>query len=182
MAKLIIRSSVVVLLAGVLGAGLVVGRAAPAEAVSDDVWDRLAECESSGRWSLDSGNGYYGGLQILPSTWDEAGGQEYADRPDRATREEQIAVAEQILSMQGWEAWPQCARQIGMLGSRYTVKAGDTLSSIARDLGVIGGWQALYAANLDVIGPDPDHLVPGTVLNVPKAARRSGPRLIRITK
>ncbi|GCD98211.1 transglycosylase family protein [Embleya hyalina] len=182
MAKLIIRSSVVLLLAGVLGAGLVVGPAAPAEAVSDDVWDRLAECESSGRWNLDSGNGYYGGLQILPSTWDEAGGQEYADRPDRATREEQIAVAERILSVQGWEAWPQCARQIGVLGSRYTVKEGDTLSSIARDLGVIGGWQALYAANLDVIGPDPDRLVPGTVLNVPKAARRSGPRLIGITK
>lgn len=179
MAKQLIRSSVLILLVGVVGAGLAVAPATVAEAVEDRTWDALADCESSGRWNLNTGNGYYGGLQILPSTWDEAGGQEYAGRPDRATREEQIAVAEVILRMQGWEAWPQCARQIGMLGSTYTVKAGDTLSSIARDLGVIGGWQALYDANRDTIGEDPDRLLPGTVLNVPKAALRSGPRLAR---
>ncbi|MEU0934783.1 MULTISPECIES: transglycosylase family protein [unclassified Embleya] len=180
MAKLMIGSSVLLLLAGVVGAGLVVLPAAPAAAVEDRVWDRIADCESSGRWDLNTGNGYYGGLQILPSTWDEAGGQEYATRPDRATRREQITVAEEILRLQGWEAWPQCARQVGLLGATYTVQEGDTLSSIARDLGVIGGWQALYAANSDVIGPDPDRLLPGTVLDVPKAARRSGPRLMRI--
>ncbi|MGC0415501.1 transglycosylase family protein [Embleya sp. AB8] len=186
MAKQIMRSSAFLVLAGAMGAGLIVASPAAqalgpaADVVDDGVWDRLADCESSGRWNLDSGNGYYGGLQILPSTWDEAGGQDYATRPDRATRGEQITVAEQILGMQGWEAWPQCARQIGLLGARYTVKEGDTLSSVARDLGVIGGWQALYDANRDVIGPDPDRLLPGTVLNVPKAARRSGPRLIRV--
>lgn len=82
--------------------------------------------------------------------------------------------------MQGWEAWPQCARQIGLLGAKYTVKPGDTLSSVARDLGVVGGWPALYEANRDVIGPDPDLLIPGTVLNVPRTAYRSGPRMMRI--
>ncbi|MGR7000258.1 transglycosylase family protein [Yinghuangia aomiensis] len=66
-------------------------------------------CESSGRWDIDTGNGYYGGLQIQPSTWDEAGGTDYAPLPHQATRREQITVAEKILRMQGWGAWPQCA-------------------------------------------------------------------------
>nr|WP_237535337.1 transglycosylase family protein [Streptomyces sp. SID3343] len=174
----IIGSAVSFVLAGAVSAALVVGVAAPAHAASDQTWDLIADCESSGRWDLDTGNGYYGGLQILPSTWNEAGGQAYATRPDLATRDEQIVVAEQIQLMQGWDAWPQCARQIGLIGAAYTVKPGDTLTSIARDLGVIGGWEALYAANRDAIGPDPDLLLPGTVLNVPKAARRSGPRLM----
>jgi nucleoid-associated protein YgaU len=178
MAMRMIGSTVSCVLAGVVSAGPAVGPAAPAHAASDRTWDLLADCESSGRWDLDTGNGYYGGLQILPSTWNEAGGQAYANRPDRATRDEQIVVAEQIQLMQGWDAWPQCARQIGLIDTDYPVKPGDTLTSIARDLGVIGGWQALYTANRDVIGPDPDVLVPGTVLNVPKAARRSGPRLM----
>jgi len=177
----IIRSTASFVSAVVLaGSGLIVAAATPASAVSDGTWDRLAECESSGRWNLNTGNGYYGGLQILPSTWDEAGGREYAARADLATRRQQITVAEEILRMQGWEAWGQCARQIGLIGATYTVKPGDTLSSIARDLGVIGGWKALYDANRDVIGSDPDRITPGMVLNVPKAAHRRGPRPIRI--
>jgi nucleoid-associated protein YgaU len=172
----LIGSTASLVLAGAVGAGLVVGVASSARAASDQTWDLLADCESSGRWNLDSGNGYYGGLQILPSTWNESGGQEYATRPDRATRREQITVAEQIRVVQGWDAWPQCARQIGLIGATYTVRPHDTLYSIARDLGVIGGWQALYAANRAVVGPDPGLLTPGTVLNVPRAARRSGPR------
>ncbi|MGW6914809.1 transglycosylase family protein [Kitasatospora sp. NPDC054939] len=90
------------------------GRLSPV--VADMVWDELAECESGGDWQADTGNGYYGGLQIWPPTWEEAGGLDYAGRPDRASRREQTTVAEQILRMQGWEAWPDCARQIGMIG------------------------------------------------------------------
>lgn len=103
----------------------VIGPAAPVRAaggsagrtplVADMIWDELAECESGGDWQAATGNGYYGGLQIWPPTWEEAGGLRYADRPDRATRREQTAVAEQILRLQGWEAWPDCARQIGMI-------------------------------------------------------------------
>ena len=76
----------------------------------DDVWDRLAWCESSGRWHLDSGNGYYGGLQFLPSSWWWVGG---AGMPHEASREEQIARAKILLAYQGWEAWPVCSRLLG---------------------------------------------------------------------
>jgi len=81
----------------------------------DATWDRLALCESDGDWHADTGNGFYGGLQIWPPTWREAGGLRYADRPDRAPRRQQIAVAEEILRRQGWQAWGYCARRIGVL-------------------------------------------------------------------
>ncbi|WP_406211278.1 transglycosylase family protein [Kitasatospora sp. NBC_01560] len=80
------------------------------------MWDDLAECESGGDWRANTGNGYFGGLQIWPPTWEEAGGLRFAGRPDRASRRQQTAVAEEILRMQGWEAWPACARDIGMIG------------------------------------------------------------------
>ncbi|MFD0276895.1 transglycosylase family protein [Kitasatospora sp. NPDC127111] len=90
-------------------------RAAAATTVADGVWDDLAECESGGDWRADTGNGYFGGLQIWPPTWEEAGGLRFATRPDRASRRQQTVVAEEILRMQGWEAWPACAREIGMI-------------------------------------------------------------------
>jgi hypothetical protein len=89
--------------------------AAPhAAPVTRSVWDRIAACESSGDWSIASGNGYYGGLQILPSTWDSHGGQRYAELPHQASRAEQIAVAEDIQDDQGWGAWPVCSREAGV--------------------------------------------------------------------
>ncbi|GAA5014378.1 transglycosylase family protein [Kitasatospora paranensis] len=81
----------------------------------DATWDALADCESDGDWQADTGNGYYGGLQIWPPTWREADGLRFADRPDRATRREQITVAETILATQGWRAWSACARTLGLL-------------------------------------------------------------------
>ncbi|MBP0453450.1 transglycosylase family protein [Kitasatospora sp. RG8] len=100
-----------------LTAGPLPGRQArAAPAVADTVWDDLAECESGGDWRANTGNGYFGGLQIWPPTWEEAGGLRYARRPDLASRRQQTAVAEEILRMQGWEAWPVCAREIGMIG------------------------------------------------------------------
>jgi hypothetical protein len=68
-------------------------------------WDAIAQCESSGNWSTNTGNGFYGGLQFLPSTWKENGG---LGSPDRASREEQIGVAERVLRTQGIGAWPIC--------------------------------------------------------------------------
>lgn len=89
-------------------------RSAPA--VSDgSVWDQLAECESGGDWSADTGNGYYGGVQFDKSTWDGFGGTEYAEYPDEASREEQIAVAEKVRdSRGGYGAWPSCSSQLGL--------------------------------------------------------------------
>src|SRR5262249_36978952 len=78
------------------------------------VWDRLAQCESSGKWSINSGNGFFGGLQFLPATWAGFGGSAFAPRADLATREQQIMVAQRVLAKQGWGAWPACARKLGL--------------------------------------------------------------------
>ncbi|MGC4933910.1 transglycosylase family protein [Gordonia sp. DT30] len=78
------------------------------------VWDSLAQCESTGNWAINSGNGFYGGIQFDQNTWDRWGGQEYAPRPDLATREEQIAIAEKTQAAQGWGAWPTCSSGLGL--------------------------------------------------------------------
>ncbi|MEU9122462.1 transglycosylase family protein [Streptomyces sp. NPDC048506] len=72
-------------------------------------WERIADCESSGRWHVNTGNGYHGGLQIDPDTWRAYGGGRYAPRADLATRTEQIAIAERIVRDRGLSAWPNCA-------------------------------------------------------------------------
>ena len=89
-------------------------RAAPQRASSGGttVWDRLAQCESGGNWSINTGNGYYGGLQFLPSTWRAAGG---SGMPHQASREEQIRVAENLRADAGFRPWPQCAAKLGLL-------------------------------------------------------------------
>jgi murein DD-endopeptidase MepM/ murein hydrolase activator NlpD len=78
------------------------------------VWDTLSFCESGGNWSANTGNGFIGGLQFLPQTWSGHGGSEFAPTPDRATRGEQIAVAERVLATQGWGAWPACSARLGL--------------------------------------------------------------------
>lgn len=80
------------------------------------VWDRLAQCESGGNWSINTGNGYYGGLQFNLKSWEWAGGLKYAPRPDLATREQQIATAEVLLRIHpsGWGAWPACSKKLGL--------------------------------------------------------------------
>ncbi|WP_234028092.1 transglycosylase family protein [Pseudonocardia dioxanivorans] len=82
---------------------------------SDGVWDRLAQCESSGRWDIDTGNGYHGGLQFDAATWKAYGGDAYAPSADRATREQQIAVAEKVRDDRGgYSAWPACSTKLGL--------------------------------------------------------------------
>lgn len=107
--------------AGVTMAGAIAGvplaLAAPAQAASDSTWDSLAECESGGDWSTNTGNGYYGGLQFDESTWEGFDGTEYAPRADEASREQQIAVAERVLAAQGWDSWPTCSEETGASGS-----------------------------------------------------------------
>ncbi len=84
--------------------------------VPDAVWDELAECESSGDWSINTGNGFYGGLQFELESWEWAGGHRYAEYPHYATREQQIEIAEELLEIHpaGWGAWPACAAQLGL--------------------------------------------------------------------
>ncbi len=101
--------------AAVIAFGLLVGpTATDAEAASKRSWQRLAQCESGGRWHINTGNGYYGGLQFSPSTWRGYGGRHFARRADNARRVEQIAVAERTLRAQGWGAWPSCSSRLGL--------------------------------------------------------------------
>jgi resuscitation-promoting factor RpfB len=87
-------------------------RSRPALAIvaSGHDWDAVAQCESSGDWHINTGNGYFGGLQMDATFWRSYGGLRYAQRPDLATRAEQIAVAERGLAVQGRGAWPNCRR------------------------------------------------------------------------
>jgi hypothetical protein len=82
--------------------------AGPAPQAPAHDWTRVAMCESSGNWSINTGNGYYGGLQFSPTTWAEFGGLAYASRADLATKSQQIAIAEKVLMVQGPGAWPTC--------------------------------------------------------------------------
>ncbi|CRZ18479.1 resuscitation-promoting factor RpfB [Mycolicibacterium neworleansense] len=76
-------------------------------------WDSLAQCEAGGNWAINTGNGFYGGVQFDQNTWERQGGLRYAPRADLATREEQIAIATVTQARQGWGAWPVCSGRIG---------------------------------------------------------------------
>ncbi|HEX6501082.1 MAG TPA: transglycosylase family protein [Micromonosporaceae bacterium] len=101
--------------------------AAPANAGSSVNWDAIAQCESSGNWHINTGNGFYGGLQFTQSTWAAYGGTAYAPRADLASRSQQIAVAERVLAGQGIHAWPVCGARAGSSAS-YTPKSGASKS------------------------------------------------------
>jgi nucleoid-associated protein YgaU len=188
--------------------------AAPAaNAASTSTWDAIAQCESGGNWAINTGNGYYGGLQFTLSTWQAYGG---TGMPNQASKDTQIAVAERVLASQGWGAWPACSAKLGLsgkaganptpvqvapaqaapvqkapapkaapvqqapvqqaaprhasqvpvTGQTYTIKSGDTLSAIAQQLGIKGGWQLLADANASTIS-NPNLIFPGQVLQIP---------------
>jgi len=163
-------------------------------------WDALAQCEASGNWAANTGNGFYGGLQFTQGTWNANGG---SGNPANASRAEQIRVAESVLRTQGSNAWPSCSKRLGayvgksapapkqaqpqrkaqpqqrstaapvqqapvvaLPGSKtnpngnYEIKAGDTLSKIADDNKVAGGWQAIVEKNKDFL-TNPDLIFPG---------------------
>lgn len=92
----------------------VIGVQASSEAATTRTWDRLAHCESGGRWHINTGNGYFGGLQISPATWRGYGGRKFARLPHGATKGEQIRIAERIKRGQGWGAWPSCSSRLGL--------------------------------------------------------------------
>ncbi|GGT00861.1 peptidase [Streptomyces tanashiensis] len=199
--------------AGGAGMALPLIGAGTAQAASLDVWEKVASCESSSSWHINTGNGYFGGLQFSQSTWERYGGTHYAPRADLASKDQQIAVAERVLKGQGPGAWPSCGPRAGLArggaapdvttaeptgggnavrtaslpGQRllpeqtarsaspttvptvremYTVAPGDSLSKIAREEHVKGGWQRLYEANRPVVGDDPDLIHPGQRLTL----------------
>lgn len=88
-----------------------------AAAADSGVWDRIARCESGGNWHINTGNGYYGGLQFSAGTWRAYGGTAYAPTADKASRQAQIAVATKVQNAQGWGAWPVCSARAGAHGS-----------------------------------------------------------------
>ena len=205
-----------------------------ANAVDGATWDALAQCESGGNWSINTGNGFYGGLQFAQQSWSGVG---MSGSPVNATRAQQIEAGERLLAIQGWGAWPACSAKLGLYGKTgaaptytepttvaaqsqtqqtytapaaqaapaaveapaaapaapvapaveapavapvaeapaaapkaaagtYTVVPGDSLSLIAAKLGVAGGYQAIAAANTDIIY-NVDLIFPGQVLNIP---------------
>ncbi|GAA4313918.1 resuscitation-promoting factor protein RpfA [Streptomyces venetus] len=203
------KASRAIAVAGVTGAAVAAPLMATgtASAATTSEWDTVAQCESGGNWSINTGNGYYGGLQFSASTWSAYGGTQYASTADQASKDQQIQVAEKVLASQGKGAWPVCGK--GLSGAstgggsssdsgsssqqsqqqstesretqqqpasrsderpaakktvttptgkkvkkgdgEYKVVKGDTLSSIAEEKKVQGGWEKLYQLNKDII-------------------------------
>ncbi|MFF0789528.1 transglycosylase family protein [Streptomyces spiralis] len=204
-------------LAGVAGAAVAgpLMAAGNASAATASEWDAVAQCESGGNWSINTGNGFYGGLQFTNSTWAAYGGTAYASRADLATKAQQIAVAEKVLAGQGKGAWPVCGKGLsstpysGAAAStgntaksattrstgqqaanrsatrpapkktvttptgkkvkkgdgEYKVVSGDSLSSIAAEHHVKGGWEKLFQLNKDIV-EDANLIYPGQQLHL----------------
>jgi nucleoid-associated protein YgaU len=114
------RSARAIAVVGVTGAAAVAAPlmvAGSASAATASEWDAVAQCESGGNWSINTGNGYYGGLQFAASTWAGYGGTQYASTADKASKAQQIAIAEKVLAGQGKGAWPVCGK--GLSGASY---------------------------------------------------------------
>jgi len=166
---------------GIAALALTVGPLAGSATADSGVnWDAVARCESGGNWGANTGNGYLGGLQFSPGTWQANGGTGSADH---ATREEQIRVAENVVRGRGTGAWPTCIGggirhsspshrasvapaakalpgSVDNPAGDYTVQPGDTLSGIADRLHVDGGWQRLVELNPAAL-LNPDLIFPG---------------------
>nr|WP_278189634.1 transglycosylase family protein [Brevibacterium sp. ZH18] len=106
---------------------------APAQAASGGVWDKVAECESGGDWHINTGNGYYGGLQFSKQTWNGFGGKGTADDH---SKKEQIRIAQKVLKKQGPGAWPTCGKKAGLTKSNGA--ADDGGGSDSGDSGKVG--------------------------------------------
>jgi len=96
--------------------GLLFNSLGTAGAATTATWNRLAGCESGGDWHINTGNGYYGGLQFSQGTWVAMGGLKYAPRADLATPREQMNVGEALLRANhySWRAWPACSARLGL--------------------------------------------------------------------
>ncbi|MEV4191752.1 transglycosylase family protein [Streptomyces toxytricini] len=122
------RTTRIVTLAGVAGVAVAAPlmTAGTASAATASEWDRVAQCESGGNWSINTGNGYYGGLQFSAQTWAGFGGKAYAAQANQASKAQQIAIAEKVLKVQGKGAWPHCGK--GLSNSSY-IGGGSTTNT-----------------------------------------------------
>ncbi|MEU9913325.1 transglycosylase family protein [Streptomyces sp. NPDC051001] len=205
-------------LAGVTGVAIAAPlmAAGNASAATASEWDAVAQCESGGDWTINTGNGYYGGLQFSASTWAAYGGTAYAAQANQATKAQQIEIAEKVLAGQGKGAWPSCGvglssasyngggssssssdsgsgtstrsseqqasrsserpaakktvttptgKKVKKGDGEYKVVKGDTLSSIAAEHDVKGGWQKVFKLNKDIVS-DADFIYPGQQLHL----------------
>ena len=109
------------------GSGL--GLAAQAAAATDGEWDQVARCESGGNWGINTGNGYFGGVQFSSGTWSAHGGGEFAPSAQMATRQQQIAVAERVLATQGRGAWPVCGSPLSSATPREVITQSASFDS-----------------------------------------------------
>ncbi|MFC9507969.1 transglycosylase family protein [Streptomyces sp. NPDC057002] len=218
------KASRAIAVAGVTGAAVAAPlmAAGGASAATASEWDTVAQCEAGGNWSINTGNGYYGGLQFSASTWSGYGGTKYAATADQATKEQQIEIGEKVLAGQGKGAWPVCGKGLSSAGysggsssddsgsgssqqsqqgtesrqteqqpasrsderpaakktvttptgkkvkkgdGEYKVVKGDTLSSIASDKKVEGGWEKLFQLNKDIV-QDANLIYPGQQLHL----------------
>ncbi|MGW4753497.1 transglycosylase family protein [Streptomyces chartreusis] len=205
---------------GVTGAAAVAAplmAAGSASAATASEWDAVAQCEAGGNWSINTGNGYYGGLQFSASTWAAYGGTQYAATADQASKAQQIAIGEKVLAGQGKGAWPNCGtglssaaytgsaagssqstesttrsseqqsasrstdrpaakkstktvttptgKKVKKGDGEYKVVKGDTLSSIAAEHDVKGGWEKLFKLNKDIV-EDANLIYPGQQLHL----------------
>ncbi len=115
---------------GVTGAAAVAAplmAAGSASAATASEWDAVAQCESGGNWAINTGNGYYGGLQFSASTWAAYGGTNYAPQANQATKAQQIEIAEKVLASQGKGAWPVCGK--GLSGASYSGSGSSSSSA-----------------------------------------------------
>ncbi|MEU1377393.1 FG-GAP-like repeat-containing protein [Streptomyces triculaminicus] len=125
--------------------------APPASAASLAMWERIAQCESTGDWTVINPEGpYYGGLQIMKPTWDAYNGREFAEYPHKASKKEQITVAERILRGSGASQWGNCARREGLVndGVDPYPRATPPVTRVTgpEDRGVLGGTVTLSAS------------------------------------
>lgn len=112
-----------------MSAGIGLSAAAPAQAAGS-VWDRVAQCESGGNWSINTGNGYHGGLQFSRSTWLAYGGGKHASTANKASKAQQIEIAKKTLRSQGPGAWPVCSKRAGLTHTNGLAVATGVTSSV----------------------------------------------------
>ncbi|MEV7345722.1 transglycosylase family protein [Streptomyces sp. NPDC093544] len=136
-------------LAGVTGVAVAAPlmAAGTASAATTSEWDTVAQCESGGNWSINTGNGYYGGLQFSASTWSAYGGSSYASTADQASKSQQISVAEKVLAAQGKGAWPSCGT--GLSNAANDAGSSDSSSSSGNSQSTTPSQQSTPSSQTD---------------------------------
>jgi nucleoid-associated protein YgaU len=129
--------------------------AGSASAASESQWDVVARCESGGNWSINTGNGFYGGLQFTQSTWSGYGGTGYAPRADLAGKSAQIAVAEKVLASQGKGAWPVCGK--GLASGGYSGGGSSSSSGTSGPSSSSSSWSSDHSRSTGTEGAHHKH-------------------------